>query len=251
MLRTPDHVQTSVHAVSAPTVSVSRQVGHFVRHYVEMCVPMCIGFAVGDLVYFGTCNAKTMHKYVPFPNARSLIALDKKTGRLVAVDNADIGKGIFHGSWSSPSLATVNGRPLIFYGGGDGVCYAFDPKPVPNAELSEMDYLLGVDDMSRIGAIRLLDPDTQAFLRVIEDGARGTPPLLELAHLIGELRFEPRRALRVRAASMREQKIEPRLQRRRFAAAACQSKPSVRARRSAMVGREQPWAQRADREVWP
>jgi hypothetical protein len=52
MVRTPDHVQTSVHAVSAPTVSVSRQVGHFVRHYVEMCVPMCIGFAVGDLVYF-------------------------------------------------------------------------------------------------------------------------------------------------------------------------------------------------------
>ena len=53
MLRTPDHVQTSGHAVSAPTLSVSRQVGHFVRHYVEMCVPMCIGFAVGDIVYFG------------------------------------------------------------------------------------------------------------------------------------------------------------------------------------------------------
>ncbi|WP_316157800.1 type II toxin-antitoxin system HipA family toxin [Cupriavidus sp. BIC8F] len=63
-----------------------------------------------------------------------------------------------------------------------------DGKPVPNAELSEMDYLLGVDDMSRIGAIRLLDPDTQAFLRVIEDGARGTPPLLELAHLMAASR---------------------------------------------------------------
>lgn len=63
-----------------------------------------------------------------------------------------------------------------------------DGKPMPNAELSEMDYLLGVDDMSRIGAIRLRDPDTQAFLRVIEDGGRGTPPLLELAHLMSASR---------------------------------------------------------------
>src|SRR5260221_5851967 len=94
----------------------------------------CSALVYGDLVYFGTCNAKTMHKYVPYPNARSLIALDKKTGRLVAVDDADIGKGIFHGSWSSPSLAVVNGRPLIFYGGGDGVCYAFDPRPAANAD---------------------------------------------------------------------------------------------------------------------
>jgi outer membrane protein assembly factor BamB len=94
----------------------------------------CSGLVYGDLVYFGTCNAKTNHRYVPYPNARSLIALDKETGKLVAVDDADIGKGIFHGSWSSPSLAVVNGRPLIFYGGGDGVCYAFDPKPAPNSD---------------------------------------------------------------------------------------------------------------------
>ncbi len=94
----------------------------------------CSGLIYGDLIYFGTCNAKTNHKYVPYPNARSLIALDKKTGKLVAVDDADIGKGIFHGSWSSPSLAVVNGRPLIFYGGGDGMCYAFDAQPVPSAD---------------------------------------------------------------------------------------------------------------------
>jgi len=97
----------------------------------------CSSIVYGDLVYFGTCNAKTNHKYVPYPNARSLIALDKKTGKLVAIDDADIGKGIFHGSWSSPSLGVVNGKPLIFYGGGDGRCYAFDPKPVPNADPSK------------------------------------------------------------------------------------------------------------------
>lgn len=97
----------------------------------------CSSLVYGDLVYFGTCNAKTNHKYVPYPKARSLIALDKKTGKLVAVDDADIGKGIFHGSWSSPSLGVVNGRPLIFYGAGDGRCYAFDPKPVPNTDPSK------------------------------------------------------------------------------------------------------------------
>jgi serine/threonine-protein kinase HipA len=55
-------------------------------------------------------------------------------------------------------------------------------------ELSEMDFLLGVDDMSRIGAIRLLDPDTGAFFRTIEPDDRATPPLLELAHLMAASR---------------------------------------------------------------
>lgn len=59
---------------------------------------------------------------------------------------------------------------------------------VPTAELSEIDYLLGVDDISRIGAIRMLDPDTGAFLRTVEDDQRGTPPLLELAQLMAASR---------------------------------------------------------------
>ncbi len=37
-----------------------------------------------------------------------------------------IGRAIFHGDWSSPSLARVGGRELVVWGGGDGVCYAFD-----------------------------------------------------------------------------------------------------------------------------
>jgi serine/threonine-protein kinase HipA len=59
---------------------------------------------------------------------------------------------------------------------------------VPPVELSEIDYLLGVDDISRIGAIRMLDPDTGAFLRTVEDDQRGTPPLLELAQLMAASR---------------------------------------------------------------
>lgn len=58
---------------------------------------------------------------------------------------------------------------------------------VPRAGLTEMDYLLGVDDMSRIGALRFVD-EAGNYLRGIEDGGRGTPPLLELGHLIGATR---------------------------------------------------------------
>lgn len=63
-----------------------------------------------------------------------------------------------------------------------------DGRQVPTVELSEMDYLLGVDDTSRIGAIRILDLDSGTFLRTPEEDDRGTPPLLELAHLMSASR---------------------------------------------------------------
>ena len=33
---------------------------------------------------------------------------------------------MLHGQWSSPSLGKVGGRKLVFFGGGDGRCYAFE-----------------------------------------------------------------------------------------------------------------------------
>ncbi len=52
------------------------------------------------------------------------------------------------------------------------------------AALTEWDYLTGVDDISRIGALRLQD-DQGHFLRTIDAGERATPPLLDLGHLLG------------------------------------------------------------------
>ena len=82
----------------------------------------------GNVLYVGTGNG--VHRWpslpVPMPDAPSLIALDKRTGRLLAVDAERIGRRTFHGQWSSPSLGQVGGRRLVFYGGGDGMCYAFD-----------------------------------------------------------------------------------------------------------------------------
>jgi serine/threonine-protein kinase HipA len=45
--------------------------------------------------------------------------------------------------------------------------------------LTEMDYLLAVDDFSRVGALRLRDPDC-TWQRTTTDGQRSTPPLIEL-----------------------------------------------------------------------
>ena len=45
--------------------------------------------------------------------------------------------------------------------------------------LTELDYLMAVDDFSRVGALRLRD-DTGQYLRRVADGARATPAFLEL-----------------------------------------------------------------------
>jgi len=62
----------------------------------------------------------------PAPDAPNVIALDKRTGRLVATDQTRITDNLLHGQWSSLCLGKVGGRKLLFFGGGDGCCYAFE-----------------------------------------------------------------------------------------------------------------------------
>jgi len=82
----------------------------------------------GDYLYVNTgTGVDNTHKRIRRPDAPSLIVLDKRTGRLVARDDEHIGPHIFHCTWCSPSLAAVNGQPLIFFCGGNGVVYAFEP----------------------------------------------------------------------------------------------------------------------------
>ena len=84
----------------------------------------------GNLLYTCTSNGQDWtHVNIPSPKAPSFIALDKLTGAFVAEDDAGIGPRIFHGQWSSPSLARIAEKTQIYYGGGDGVCYAFDAAP--------------------------------------------------------------------------------------------------------------------------
>jgi outer membrane protein assembly factor BamB len=82
----------------------------------------------GDFLYLNTgTGVDNTHRKIRTPGAPSLIVLDKKTGRLVARDREQIAPNIFHATWSSPSMGQVNGRDLIFFAGGNGIVYAFEP----------------------------------------------------------------------------------------------------------------------------
>jgi outer membrane protein assembly factor BamB len=81
----------------------------------------------GDYLYLNTCNGVNYrHTETRSPDVPALIVLDKTTGQLVAQDNEHFGPRTFHVGWASPSMGVVKGRKLVFFGGPDGICYAFD-----------------------------------------------------------------------------------------------------------------------------
>ena len=88
----------------------------------------------GNVLFICTSNGvDSSHKHIPSPNAPNLIALDKRTGKLLAVIDQPLGTAVFHGDWSSPTLARINGQDQIIWGGGDGICYAFDANFEPGS----------------------------------------------------------------------------------------------------------------------
>src|SRR5438094_886832 len=88
----------------------------------------------GDYLYLNTgTGVDNTHQRIRAPDAPSLVVLDKRSGRLVARDYEHIAPDIFHCTWSAPSLGEVNGRPLIFFAGGNGVIYAFEAIDPPLA----------------------------------------------------------------------------------------------------------------------
>ncbi len=95
----------------------------------------------GEFLYVNTSNGlDNTHKVIRCPDGPSLIVLDKETGRLLARDREGIGPRIFHSTWSPPALGVVNGRKLIFFCGGDGVVYAFEPLQAapPEGEIATL-----------------------------------------------------------------------------------------------------------------
>ncbi|MBI3405192.1 MAG: PQQ-binding-like beta-propeller repeat protein [Acidobacteria bacterium] len=74
----------------------------------------------GDLIYVSTSNGQDeSHAHIPSPRAPSIIAINKKTGKLVWEDNS-VGERILHGQWSTPSVGTVGGVVQVAHGQGDG-----------------------------------------------------------------------------------------------------------------------------------
>ncbi|MDQ3685176.1 MAG: PQQ-binding-like beta-propeller repeat protein [Acidobacteriota bacterium] len=74
----------------------------------------------GDLIYVSTSNGQDeSHVNVPAPKAPAIIAVSKKTGKLVWEDNS-VGDKILHGQWSTPTVGKIGGVDQVIMGQGDG-----------------------------------------------------------------------------------------------------------------------------------
>ncbi len=116
-------------------------------HNLAVCSPLI----VGDILFVVTANGVDEgHINIPRPDAPSFLALDKKNGDVLWMDNSptealvlarqrgakvriredlvDKGKLLMHGQWSNPVYAEPNGKPMIIFPGGDGWIRAYNPK---------------------------------------------------------------------------------------------------------------------------
>ena len=100
-------------------------------HDVASCSPL----VDGHVLYTVSCNGvNAAHDRCLRPDAPSFVALDADTGKLLATDTEELGHRMWHCLWSPPSIGVVNGKKLVFFGGADGVCYAFEAMTsVPDA----------------------------------------------------------------------------------------------------------------------
>jgi outer membrane protein assembly factor BamB len=74
----------------------------------------------GDLVYVSTSNGQDeSHVNIPSPKAPAIIAVNKKTGKVVWED-ASPGDKILHGQWSTPTVGKLGGVDQVVMGQGDG-----------------------------------------------------------------------------------------------------------------------------------
>jgi outer membrane protein assembly factor BamB len=90
-------------------------------------VAACSVLVDGDILYVTSANGVNHeHTFCLHPDAPSFIALNAKTGKLLATDTEDLGHRMWHCLWSPPTVGVVKGKRLVFFGGGDGLCYAFE-----------------------------------------------------------------------------------------------------------------------------
>ena len=124
-----------------PPVQLEKTDGDIIWKYdlikeLDVCphdVAACSVLVDGDILYCTSANGVNHeHTFCLRPEAPSFIALDAATGKLLATDTEDLGHRMWHCLWSPPTIGVVNGKKLVFFGGGDGLCYAFEAlKEVP------------------------------------------------------------------------------------------------------------------------
>jgi outer membrane protein assembly factor BamB len=74
----------------------------------------------GDLVFVSSSNGQDeSHVNIPSPKAPAILAINKKTGKLVWED-ASPGNRILHGQWSTPTVGELGGVMQAIHAQGDG-----------------------------------------------------------------------------------------------------------------------------------
>jgi outer membrane protein assembly factor BamB len=91
------------------------EVGSF-PHNLSNCSPA----VDGDLLFCSTSNGQDeSHVNIPSPKAPAIIAVNRKTGKLVWEDNS-VGDRILHGQWSTPAVGDIGGVRQVVHAQGDG-----------------------------------------------------------------------------------------------------------------------------------
>lgn len=74
----------------------------------------------GDMLFIMTANGHDeSHVNIPSPRAPAIIAVHKKTGKVLWEDNS-VGEKILHGQWSSPAVGKIGGVLQVVSAQGDG-----------------------------------------------------------------------------------------------------------------------------------
>ncbi len=135
----------------------------------------------GDLIFVVTGNGiDELHEKLVAPQAPAFIAVEKSTGKVVWQRN-DPDEHILHGQWSSPAYGLVGGKPQVVFAGGDGWCYAFEPKtgaPLWKFNLNPEGTTWkanGSGDRNNIVATPVIF-DNKVFLAVGDDPENGVGP---------------------------------------------------------------------------
>ena len=83
----------------------------------------------GDLIFVSTSNGQDeSHVHVPSPKAPSIIAVNKKTGKLAWEDNSV--EKILHGQWSSPAVGKIGDVVQVMHRRrATAGCAATKPRP--------------------------------------------------------------------------------------------------------------------------
>ncbi len=117
---------TDQHADILWSYDIRSELGVF-PHNVSSCSPLYYD----GRIYVATSNGVDWsHKNIPAPFAPALAVFDAYTGELVGEEITGVGQRILHANWSPPTIGEVDGKARLFWGGGDGFIYGFDPVPV-------------------------------------------------------------------------------------------------------------------------